>query len=201
MRWIAVGVVVVLAAALGLESSGAGTQAVTLSVSQYRNLNGVTVTVFSGTVSSDAAGETVDVLGQDCGTSGFRLISGTHTRGGGGWQVEHPLSEPPWRYTPVSSSVTYRARWNDQLSDPHVLRPPAPLNFQESRTTRLEDLHVSAAPRHDQHEGQAVELQRNAGGSWRTDSAQEARLQAALPVRGCLQPRSRCSRSRSGDGG
>nr|MBA2641691.1 hypothetical protein [Actinomycetota bacterium] len=89
---------VLLASALGVGhwigpspgSAASGADTVTLLFSQYRNVNGVLVLVFSGTVSNGTAGEEVEVVGQDCGVQGFRLIGGTRTRAGGGWQVQNP---------------------------------------------------------------------------------------------------------------
>lgn len=86
-------IVVLLLASSGLAATRADT--VTLVFSQYRNVNGVLVLVFSGTVSNGAAGEEVEVVGQDCGGQGYRLIGGARTRAGGGWQVQNPSSEPP----------------------------------------------------------------------------------------------------------
>jgi hypothetical protein len=168
-RWsTAAALALALASGFGLERGGAAAELVTLNVGQYRNANGVLVTVFAGTVSSEAAGETVDVLGQDCGTSGWRLISGTHTRAGGGWRVENPLSEPPWRYTQVHSGITYRARWNNQLSEPYPYVTPAPV-YAKKVGRRAWRVYTSPPPPGNvSMKGKAVELQRLTSGSWRT---------------------------------
>jgi hypothetical protein len=158
----------VLGWGVGLQGGGAATALVTLNVGHYRNANGVLVTVFSGTVSSDASGQTVDVLGQDCGVTGFRLIRGTHTRAGGGWRVENPLPDPPWSYTPVNSGVTYRARWNDQLSEPRVWATPAPLTAKRVGRRAWRVYTSPPPPGTVRMKGKRVELQRLTGGSWRT---------------------------------
>jgi hypothetical protein len=159
-----------LASAVGIEAGRAvAPQVVTLNVGHYRNANGVLVTVFSGSVSSDAANEVVDVLGEDCGGgTGFRLISGTHTRAGGGWRVENPRSEPPWGGTPACPPITYRARWRNQLSEPYFDTVPAPLSF---RKVGRRAWRVYTRPPHPgliKMRGKPVELQRLTGGSWRT---------------------------------
>jgi hypothetical protein len=166
---IAAALAVALAGGLTLEGSAVSApEAVTLNVSNYRNANGVLVTVFSGTVSSDASGQTVDVLGQDCGVPGSRLISGTHTLAGGSWRVENPLPVAPWSYTPVQSGITYRARWNSQLSEPYRWAHAAPLS---AKKVGRRAWRVYTSPPHPgkvSMKRKVVELQRRTGGSWRT---------------------------------
>jgi hypothetical protein len=158
-----------LASAVGIEAGRAvAPQVVTLNVGHYRNANGVLVTVFSGSISSNAAGETVDVIGQDCGVRGSRLISGTHTSAGGEYRVENPLPGPPWSYTQVSSGITYRARWKDQLSEPHVYRTAAPLNAKKIGRRAWRVYTSPPPPGSVRMKGKRVELQRLTGGSWRT---------------------------------
>jgi hypothetical protein len=159
---------VVLAGALGAAGATSAPDLVTLNVGHYRNANGVLVTVFTGSISSNAAGETVDVLGQDCGVKGSRLISGTHTSAGGGWRVENPQPDPPWRYTQVQSGVTYRARWNDQLSEPRVWATPAPLTAKKVGRRAWRVSTAPPPPGTVSMKGKRVELQRLTGGSWRT---------------------------------
>jgi hypothetical protein len=164
----ATGALAVLAASFVVGAASAP-ESVTLNVGKYRNANGVLVTVFSGTVSSDAANEVVDVLGQSCGGgTGFRLISGTHTRPGGSWRVENPLQEFPWTSTPAGPPITYRARWSDQLSAPYFDTVPAPLFF---RKVGRRAWRVYTSPPHPgkiKMRGKPVELQRLTGGAWRT---------------------------------
>jgi hypothetical protein len=159
---------VVVAGALGSVRAASAPSLVTLNVGHYRNANGVLVTVFSGSISSNASGETVDVLGQDCGVKGSRLISGTHTSAGGGWRVENPQPDPPWRYTQVSSGITYRARWNDQLSEAEVYRHAAPLNTKKVGRRAWRVYTSPPPPGSVSMKGKRVELQRLTSGSWRT---------------------------------
>jgi hypothetical protein len=109
----------------------AQSDAVTLSLSQYRDVNGVRTLVFSGTIASGAAGQTVELLGRDCGAEGLRLLGGAQTRDGGRWQLENPEHDAPYRTFRWSSGIAFRARWKEQLSDPVVLRrearPPSEL--------------------------------------------------------------------------
>ena len=159
---------VLLAACFGAVAASAP-ELVTLNVGKYRNANGILVTVFSGTVSTDAANEVVDVLGQDCGGgTGFRLISGTHTRAGGSWRVENPRSEPPWGGTPAGPPITYRARWRDQLSEPYFDTVAAPLFFRKVGRRAWRVYTRPPSPGLIKMKGRPVELQRLTGGSWRT---------------------------------
>ena len=139
---------VLLLSVLGLSA-----QSVTFDVAQYRDERNAPVLVFSGTISSRAGGEYVEVLGRECGSKGPRLISGTQTTGGGGWRVENPDSRTyPPRLTPVYSGMTFRARWKGEYSRPAT--PTGQEGFQ----------------------GKLVELQRQSGGSWvRVRSARLAR--------------------------
>jgi hypothetical protein len=116
---LAAGCVVLAGAAL------AQADAVTMSLAQYRDGNGVRVLVFTGTISNGRSGESVEVLGQDCGARGFRVLGGAQTRTGGGWEHQNPEQVAPWRSWVWGSGITFRARWSDKLSEPVVLRLPA----------------------------------------------------------------------------
>lgn len=154
-------ILILLLASSGLAMTRADT--VTLVFGQYRNVNGVLVLVFSGTVSNGAAGEEVEVVGRDCGGQGYRLISGAQTRSGGGWQAQNPSSEPPYRSTPVDSGMTFRARWKGQLSNPVVWRVPAFVGAVKVAGRRWK---VFVTPSRGTLKGKIVELQRQVGRRW-----------------------------------
>jgi hypothetical protein len=161
--------VLALAGALGLERGGAGTTLVTLNVGHFKNANGVLVTVFSGTVSSNASGEVVDVLGRDCGAEDYRLISGTHTRAGGGWRVENPAPDSLSAVgTQVWSGITYRARWKGELSEPRVWAHAARLSVKKVGRLAWRVHTEPPPPGTVSMRGKPVELQRRIAGEWRT---------------------------------
>jgi hypothetical protein len=139
---------------------------VSIALSNYRNANGINVLVFVGTVSSSAAGETVDVLGQDCGTRGYRLIQGTSTRPGGAWRATNPQEESPWRYTPVTSGTTFKARWNNQESGTVVWRGKAPLSATKLTSRRAWRVSAIPASAFVSLKGKLVVLQRLRAGRW-----------------------------------
>lgn len=143
----------------------ARSDAVTLSLSQYRNENGVGVLVFSGTVSSGSVGQTVELVGRDCGGRGYRILSETQTRAGGGWRIENPESTPPWRSFSWRSGMTFRARWGDELSEPIALRLPAGIGASKIAGRRAWRVFVSSSPLVPMA-GRLVELQRSVGTSW-----------------------------------
>ncbi len=143
----------------------AQSDAVTMSLSTYRNANGVLVLAFSGSVSSGAAGEQVEVLGQDCGARASRLLSATQTRPGGGWRLENPESTAPYRSFNWGSGMTFRARWRDGLSDPVTFRVPARPFAVKVPGRRVWRVLVTASPL-VRMTGKVVELQRQAGSSW-----------------------------------
>lgn len=152
---------------LACASAAAQSDAVTMSLGQYRNVNGVRVLVFSGAVASGAAGQTVEVLGQDCGGRGYRLIGAAETRVGGGWQLENPSAVPPYRSTPVGSGMSFRARWKEQQSDPVVFRTPAWIWARQVSGRRAWEVHVSPeAPVAVSMSGKVVQLQRRIGSRW-----------------------------------
>lgn len=141
--------------------------AVTLVVTQYRSVtSGARVLEFSGTVASGAGGEIVDVLGQDCGRRGYRLIGETQTRAGGGWQLQNPEQVAPWRYTRVYSGTTFRARWKGQLSDPYLWRLPAFIGAVKIPGRRAWRVFVSPESPWISLKGKTVELQRWSRGRW-----------------------------------
>ena len=162
-----VAVVVLVGFVAGTGGAMAQSDRVTLSLSTYRDVSRGLILVFSGAVSSGAAGEDVEVVGRDCGGQGFRLISGAKTRAGGGWQVENPTTVPPYRWTPVGSGMTFLARWKGQQSAPVVFRSPANVWARKVAGRRAWEVHVvpeSAAA--VSMAGEVVELQRRVGNRW-----------------------------------
>jgi hypothetical protein len=143
----------------------AQSDAVTLSLSQYRDVNGVRTLVFSGAIASGAAGQTVELLGRDCGAEGLRLLGGAQTRDGGRWQLENPEHDAPYRTFRWSSGIAFRARWKEQLSDPVVLRFPAGISATKVPGRRAWRVSVPSSPQADMA-GKIVELQRRAGSGW-----------------------------------
>lgn len=67
----------------------------------------------SGSVSSFAAGERVEILSHECGLSGPRVVAGTQAAGGL-WSVT----------TEAIDAATFRARWRGALSRPLSVRTP-----------------------------------------------------------------------------
>jgi hypothetical protein len=155
---------VLAGSALG-HSAPAQPDAVSLHLSTYRNVNGVLVLVFAGTVSSGSAGQTVEVTGQDCGGQGFRALAAAQTRPGGGWRLENPESTAPYRTFPWSSGTTFRARWNDDVSEPVALRFPAPISASKVSGRRAWRVFVSSTSLVNMA-GRIVELQRRTGSAW-----------------------------------
>lgn len=159
----------VAALAFGLLATAAGASAqgdtLSLVLSQYRDVNGVGVLVFSGTVSSGQAGELVELLGQDCGSKGSRVLIGTQTREGGRWQVENPEHVAPYRTFSWRSGISFRARSGEQLSNPVVLRLPASIGSAQVKGRRAWRVSVQSSAL-VKMAGKTVELQRRIGGRW-----------------------------------
>ena len=177
---------------------GLGADSVTLDVGQYldksRPVNQLTL-VFSGTISSRAAGEYVEVLGRDCGARADRLVSGTQTGGGGSWKVENPDSTTyPPRWSPVYSGTTFRARWSGDYSAPVLWRVPAQPRVVRTPRTRVWVVRMAPAAPTDKvgFKGKTVVLQRLSAGGWvRVRSARLVREQShdyeasfRIPTRG-----------------
>ncbi len=163
MRRVAAALLVALVAApvAALAQSGG----VTLSLDQYRDVNGVRTLVFSGVVSSGAVGETVELLGQDCGGRGSRLLGGAETRQGGRWQLENPEHVAPYRTFAWASGLAFRARWRDRISDPVVLRLPAGISATKVAGRRAWRVSVPSTSQ-VKMAGKIVELQRRVGSGW-----------------------------------
>jgi hypothetical protein len=70
---------------------------------------------FFGQVSSGAENEYVSVMYKPCRGSFSTAITGAQTTAGGGWEVVPDY--PP-------GAGEFRARWNDELSEPVTYRPP-----------------------------------------------------------------------------
>jgi hypothetical protein len=154
---------------VALTGSAAGS--VTLDVGQYFNANRVRVLVFTGTISSRAGGEIVEVLGRDCGASGEHLVAGTRTSTGGSFRAENPSQEQGvgvWNLTPVYSGTTFRARWDGEYSRPVEWRLPAQPQFARVSGTRTWVVHVvpDGPTALVGFQGKTVVLQRLSAGGW-----------------------------------
>lgn len=108
---------------------------------------------FSGTISSGAPGEYVSVLYQGCGYSGLGTsLVGAQTRERGAWDTVWGLA-----------SGTFRARWQNSLSEPVRFRDSVRLSL-----TRLSGSRHRVSVSGDQNmKGRIVELQRLVAGQWR----------------------------------
>jgi len=145
---------------------------VTLGLRDFRSANGVRVHVFTGVVSSPEPRQDVEIVGQDCGLSGYRLISAAQTTAGGAFQAENPQQSPPWASTPYSSGITFRARWNGHLSNPIQYRLPAYPYAIKVPGRAAWKVHFGPQELRVPLAGKVVELQRFSGGRW-------ARIQTA----------------------
>ena len=135
---------------------------VTLAVRDFRNANRVLVHVFSGAVSDLEPGQDVEIVGEDCGVRGSRLIAATKTTAGGAFQADNQDSSTPW-----SSGITYRARWKGNLSAPVQYRLPAvPVYAVKVRKRVAWRVHFSPQALTVRYAGKPVELQRFSNGEW-----------------------------------
>jgi hypothetical protein len=115
---------------------------------------------FSGTIASGQANEYVAVLQQVCGSASSTAIAGASTRAGGVWEAE-----PVNGAAPESDSSTYRARWNNRLSEALVFRGNVRLSLAELARGRFR-VTVDTADTRQNMSGRAVELQRLVAGQW-----------------------------------
>jgi hypothetical protein len=111
---------------------------------------------FAGTISSGAANEYVSVVQQKCGTSFSTSVAGTSTREGGFWEVESN--------GPVGSG-TFRARWNNHLSDPVTHRQDLSIWITQLGGGRVR-VGVNSFGLPLKLKGKFVELQRLRAGQW-----------------------------------
>jgi hypothetical protein len=115
---------------------------------------------FFGQVSSGAADEYVSVMHKPCRASISTAIAGATTVAGGGWEVVP--SFPP-------GAGEFRARWNDDLSEPVAYKPPLVPNVvrRPQRTVRVE-VYSFVGPGASPVilTGRQVEVQRLRAGQW-----------------------------------
>jgi hypothetical protein len=115
---------------------------------------------FFGQVSSGAADEYVSVMHKPCRASFSTAIAGATTVAGGGWEVEP--SFPP-------GAGEFRARWNDELSEPVSYRPPLVPNVVRRRPGAYRVEVYSYVPSGGKPvilTGRQVEVQRLQAGQW-----------------------------------
>jgi hypothetical protein len=111
---------------------------------------------FAGAISSGVANEYVSVIQQKCGTSFSTSIAGTTTREGGFWDVESN--------GPVGGG-TFRARWNNDVSDPITLRQDLSIWITQLGGGRVR-AGVNSFGLPLNLKGKVVELQRLSAGQW-----------------------------------
>jgi hypothetical protein len=116
---------------------------------------------FFGQISSGAADEYVTVLHKACRASISTAVAGAQTTAGGGWEVVPDY--PP-------GAGEFRARWNDELSEPVTYRPPLLPNVVMRRPGRYRVEVYSYVPSGGKPvilTGRMIELQRlAAAGQW-----------------------------------
>jgi hypothetical protein len=116
---------------------------------------------FYGTIPSGQANEYVTVMHKPCRASLSTAIAGATTTGGGGWEVQP--SFPP-------GAGEFRARWNDEFSQPVIYRPPlVPNVFKRPKRTVRVEVYSFVGPGATPVilTGRLIELQRlSAAGQW-----------------------------------
>ena len=117
---------------------------------------------FFGQISSTAADEYVSVMSKPCRATISTAIAGATTTAGGGWEVVPSFPPGPGEF---------RARWNDELSDPVTYRAPLVPNVVKRPGTgryRVEVYsYVPSGGKPVIFTGRQIELQRlNAAGQW-----------------------------------
>lgn len=139
---------------------------ITLGVREVVDPNRGRLLVFTGVVSNPEPRQDVEIVGQDCGTRGTRLIAATQTSPGGAYQVESSLVSSPYPATPLPSGIIFRARWNGQISLPVQYRQPARLLAAKVRGRAAWKVHFTPPELRVRYAGKPVVLQRRSGGRW-----------------------------------
>jgi hypothetical protein len=124
---------------------------------------------FAGSIASGAANEYVSLVQQKCGTSFSTSVAGTSTREGGFWEVESN--------GPVGSG-TFRARWNNHLSEPVTHRQDLSISITRLGGGRVR-VGVNSFGLPLKLKGKFVELQRLSAGQW--TRIRRARFSARRP--------------------
>jgi hypothetical protein len=116
---------------------------------------------FFGTISSAQADEYVSVMHKPCRASFSTAVAGATTTAGGSWEAQPTF--PP-------GVGEYRARWNDELSEPVTYRAPLVPNVikRPKRTVRVEVYsYTPSGGKPVIFTGRWIELQRlSAAGQW-----------------------------------
>jgi hypothetical protein len=113
---------------------------------------------FAGAIASGAANEYVAVVQQTCGQTGSTSIAGVSTREGGFWEVESNGFLAP--------SGTFRARWDNHLSDPVTHRADVPISITPLGGGRVRVFVTPFSTPPLKLKGRFVELQRLSAGQW-----------------------------------
>jgi hypothetical protein len=115
-----------------------------------------------GSVSNGKADEYVVVLEEFCGRDSGRSIVAATTRAGGAWQAEIDIVPRP----DSDTAVSYRARWNDELSEPVTFRGRLSVAGKKLRTGR--QLVTVGTPQVNpvNMKGRQIVLQRQVAGRW-----------------------------------
>ena len=161
-----VGLLLSLALA-GSSTAAVRADSVTLSFRTYLSPARSVVMVWYGQVSSEAAGEDVEILGRECLTPGFRQVLATKTVPGGGYEVQNPPAVPSQTFTfvHVNPGTTFRARWRNDLSEPVTWRTPLVPEVIKMSARRWK-VRVNPRPVYMILAGKFVELQRSRSGKW-----------------------------------
>jgi hypothetical protein len=139
----------------------------------------------AGTVASNLACETIDVLAKDCGPAQnpYRLVAGTRTLADGVWRVGQEAGLPSG-----PSGSYFRARWRDRFSKAVLVRYPMAVTAAWHPRRRTVNVAVSTWFSGQNLRGRLVELQRQIGGTDHWARVRRARLgrgqQSRIPLPG-----------------
>jgi hypothetical protein len=133
----------------------------------------------TGTVSSGAAGEVVEILAKDCGPNHrfYRVVGGARTLPGGSWRLVTERGGVDLSQIPINAY--YRARWKGAQSDPVLVRIPAFVAVVWRPRRRVVDVSVSTGLSGQTLRRRFVELQRKVSGTDQWVLVRRARLAAS----------------------
>jgi hypothetical protein len=141
--------------------SPARAETVTLAFQRYWYPPGNYFTMrFYGTISSGETDEYVAVLKKECGASFSTAIAGATTQAGGAWEAVP--DRPP-------GGGEFRAKWNDELSEAVMYRPPMQPWFEKAGRAEFRasvGTYTPPGAKPQSLKGRRIELQRFASGQW-----------------------------------
>jgi hypothetical protein len=153
----------------GVAAAPAAAPPITMTMDSQRNVNGILVLTFSGTVPSAKAGQIIYIENRSCAPGSFyRVLGTTHTAAGGSWRAATDGAKGALFWSWKWDVGHFRARWRGSYTTPIMFRwPLVSAGITPAQRGRVFSVQINTWDTRQNLAGKLIDLQRKtAQGDW-----------------------------------